>query len=323
MQRLSFVGVFFIYGIVSKDVKGMALVPPQLTTTTSKTATTTSSLATTRRQALLSSGVVAGAFLFPHVNIDNINNDDACLAWAATTDVTTDFENTAPPPAATTITTTPSSLLPEHRDRKNNKDALIREDYWYQTGRLPPRVLTTAIQSSDNVQWNAFGSCTSADGGNPCTYVSLQQRATAYTKYGRTIAAGGQEYQTLGNLLRTSSSSASSNVWKDKDTVLLPLIRQDLGAATIDAELKMILLATALLVSPNFPTPNKELLVARFYANEVHAAHSVLRQAIEQQQDASLAVQAWEFGKDSWNSYFQVVNRSISPKVGDPFVFIT
>jgi len=48
------------------------------------------------------------------------------------------------------------ALALENRDRKNNKDALIREDYWFQTGKLPPRLLTTSLQG-DDPQWNAFG----------------------------------------------------------------------------------------------------------------------------------------------------------------------
>ena len=35
-----------------------------------------------------------------------------------------------------------------------------------------------------------------------------------------------------------------------------------------------------------------------------------------------LATGAWEFGKDSWNSYLAVVNPQIVPKVGEPFELI-
>jgi len=99
------------------------------------------------------------------------------------------------------------------------------------------------------------------------------------------------------------------------------LIRADLGATTVDAELKMILLATALMTSPNFPIPSKELLVARFYANEVHYAQGKLRIAVEGRSRED-ALRIWEFGKDSWNSEFQVLNRHITPKVGDKFELI-
>ena len=203
------------------------------------------------------------------------------------------------------------AILFENRDRKNNKDALIREDYWFLTGKTPPRLLTNSLQG-DDPQWNAFGSCSSADGGNPCTYVSLKQRAPAYSKYASTISQGAKEYQRLGQILQSSNPA-----WNDA----LGLIRADLGAVAIDAELKLILLATALTTSPNFPGPNKELLVARFYANEIHYAQGKLRDAIEER-NREMAVEAWQFGKDSWNSYFQVINRSITPKVGEQFELI-
>lgn len=222
----------------------------------------------------------------------------------------------------------------ENRDRNGNRNALIREDYWFMTGKTPPRLLTKPLQG-DDPQWNAFGSCKTTqdtvsngsggtvDGGNPCTYVSLKQRAPAYSKYASTIIQGAKEYQRLGQILQqqqqqpSTTTATTSPAWDEA----LTLIRADLGAAAIDAELKMILLATALLVSPNFPTPNKELLVARYYANEVHYAQGKLRVAIEEH-NREEALAAWELGKDSWNSYFQVVNRSISPKVGDKFQLV-
>lgn len=73
-----------------------------------------------------------------------------------------------------------------------------------------------------------------------------------------------------------------------------------------------------MLTSPNFPGPSRELLVARFYANEVRFAHREILAAV-QERDASRALRAWEFGRDSWNSFFQVVARQIVPKVGDKF----
>jgi hypothetical protein len=74
----------------------------------------------------------------------------------------------------------------------------------------------------------------------------------------------------------------------------------------------------AMLTSPNFPGPSRELLVARFYANEVrHANREILYAA--RSRDLNRAAQAWTFGRDSWNSYFQVVARQIVPKVGEPF----
>jgi hypothetical protein len=202
-------------------------------------------------------------------------------------------------------------LLFEKRDRESNKGALIRDDYWYMTGKIPPRLLTNSLQG-DEPPFNAFGSCVSADGGNPCSYVSLKQRGPAYTKYAYTIAQGAKEYQELGRLVRQATPN-----WEEA----INLLRLDMGAAAVDAELKLVLLATALTTSPNFPIPSRELLVARYYSNEVHYAQQNLRAALEAR-NPEQALATWEYGRDSWNSYFQVINRSISAKVGDKFALI-
>jgi hypothetical protein len=48
----------------------------------------------------------------------------------------------------------------ENRDRNKNKDALIREDYWYFSGRRPPRRLDINALPADDPTWNAWGECT-------------------------------------------------------------------------------------------------------------------------------------------------------------------
>ncbi|KAL7555476.1 hypothetical protein ACA910_009876 [Epithemia clementina (nom. ined.)] len=214
----------------------------------------------------------------------------------------------------------------EGRNRNGNKDAVIREDYWYMFGKTPPRVLTTQLRG-DDPQWNAFGSCTQSDGGNSCTYVSLNQRIPAYSKYGASIAYGAREFGKLGQVLlqlkgkqqqQQATSTDAMTLWDAAASYVdLPQERQ-LPPGPVDAELKLVLFATAMTTSPNFPQPGKELLVARFYANEVRYANRQILAAI-QERNLPRSIEAWEFGRDSWNSYFQVVNRSISPKVGDKF----
>jgi hypothetical protein len=232
---------------------------------------------------------------------------------------------------ATTITTVPNvwaddsinSISPdyENRDRMGNQQAVIRDDYWYITGKLPPRKLQSPLKG-DDPQWNAFGSCTTSEstGSNSCTYVSLGQRRAAYTKYASSIRYGADDYQTLGSILLSIQKSSLQPIsilqpfWEEAASLLKP----SQPSAPVDAELKMVLLATALLTSPNFPGPSRELLVARFYANEVRFAHREIYTAV-QGQDIQRAVVAWEFGRDSWNSYFQAIARAIVPKVGNPF----
>lgn len=87
------------------------------------------------------------------------------------------------------IVTTEPIIQYENRNRNNNKDAIIREDYWFMMGKTPPRRLPKgALAQTDDPQWNAFGSCQTQNGNgvasNSCTYVSWKQRIPAYSKYG-------------------------------------------------------------------------------------------------------------------------------------------
>ena len=45
----------------------------------------------------------------------------------------------------------------ENRDRNKNKDALIREDYWYYSGKKPPRRLNIDAFPADDPTWNTWG----------------------------------------------------------------------------------------------------------------------------------------------------------------------
>lgn len=201
------------------------------------------------------------------------------------------------------------------RSRKGNKNAIIRDDYWFISGKTPPRLLAGPIKG-DDPQFNAFGSCTTdGENNNSCTYVSLKQRSAAYNKYASSIAAGAQQFGTLQALLQSSSWSQAETLLRTPNAAPPP--------PPVDAELKMVLLATALLTSPNFPLPSTELLVARYYVNEVHFSHQEILAAIEER-DQRRALAAWEYGKDAWNSYFASIDRQIVvEKVGDKFVGVS
>jgi hypothetical protein len=210
----------------------------------------------------------------------------------------------------------------EVRDRKGNKNAIVREDYWYMMGKTPPRRLNGPLRI-DNPQWNSFGSCETAEGGsatNSCTYVSLMQRIPAYSKYAFNINLGAQEYRLLGRALQDAASTNSEKAWNTAASYVTTLPATP-PPPPVDALLKMVLFGSAMLTSPNYSGPTRENLVARFYVNEVGFATSEMLSAIDAQ-DSKRALQAWEFGKDSWNSYYQIVNGKISPKVGDKFELI-
>lgn len=186
-------------------------------------------------------------------------------------------------------------------------------------GKTPPRSLNGPLRM-DDPQWNAFGSCETSEGGassNSCTYVSLKQRIPAYSKYAFNIGLGAKEYKILGKTLQDAARTNSDKSWATAASYVR-ILPQSPPPPPVDAMLKMVLFASSMLTSPNYNGPSRELLVARFYANEANFALKEIASAIEAR-DGERAMAAWNFGKDSWNSYFQVVNGKISPKVGDKF----
>lgn len=199
----------------------------------------------------------------------------------------------------------------EQRDRRSNKDALIREDYWYMMGKTPPRSMGEGMMKVDNPQWNTFGTCETTGGTNSCTYVSLKQRIPGYSKYSFLIKFGAKDFSNIGKALDAGD-------WEQAESFL---VETSPPPPVVDALLKMVLFASSMLTSPNYSGPSKELLVARFYANECGFATKEVADAI-QARDLDRAKAAWEFGRDSWNSYLTIVNRAITAKVGDKLELI-
>jgi hypothetical protein len=209
----------------------------------------------------------------------------------------------------------------ENRDRKKNKDALIREDYWYFSGKKPPRRLDIDAFPANDPTWNAWGECTKSEvSGNSCVYVSLKQRIPAYGKYAYSISYGANDFAKLGKILKSSSEQQPTD-WNAAAQLVDPGVDTRMPSPTLDALLKMALFATQMLTSPNYTGPSRELLVSRYYINECSFAIGELAKAIDER-DLSKALGLWEFGKDSWNSYSSIVNKAIVPKVGDKFEMI-
>ena len=121
----------------------------------------------------------------------------------------------------------------------------------------------------------------------------------------------------LKRALEDAGKTNSNQAW-DNAASFITTLPQTPPPPTVDALLKMVLFASSMLTSPNYSGPSKELLVARFYVNEVNFAIREIAAAIDAK-DSKRALQAWDFGKDSWTSYFQIVNDKVSPKVGDKF----
>lgn len=206
----------------------------------------------------------------------------------------------------------------ENRDRNKNKDALIREDYWYFSGKKPPRRLDIDAFPANDPTWNAWGECTKSEvSGNSCVYVSLKQRIPAYGKYAYSISYGANDFAKLGKILKSSSGPN----WNEAAQLVVPGLDTRMPSPSVDALLKMALFATQMLTSPNYTGSSRELLVSRYYINECSFAIRELAKAIDER-DLTRALGLWEFGKDSSNSYSSIVNRAIVPKVGDKFEMI-
>jgi hypothetical protein len=209
----------------------------------------------------------------------------------------------------------------ESRDRSSNKGAVVREDYYYMMGSPPPRVLRGPVRL-DDPQFNTFGSCETKEDGsatNSCTYISLKQRIPTYSKYAFSISLGAKEYNLLRKALVEASESNSNDAWATAASFITTL-PQTPPPPPVDALLKMVLFASGMLTSPTYSGISRELLVARFYVNEVSFALKEIAAAVEAR-DAPRALAAWDFGRDSWNSYYQIVNEKVSPKVGEKFDF--
>jgi hypothetical protein len=192
---------------------------------------------------------------------------------------------------------------------RGNKPPLVPGDYYYTFGTIPPRRITAP--KIDQPQWNAFGACVE----NSCTYVPIAQRYQAYAKYEPRLSRGLREYQrTILGAIRASDFDALAQATARGSG-------SDLPAPAVDALLKAALLASQLLVSPNNVREKKQCSLALFYVNEASYALDLLAVAAAHR-DANAAAAAWQFGRDSWNSYLAVVNPSIVPKVGDPLELI-
>ena len=102
------------------------------------------------------------------------------------------------------------------------------------------------------------------------------------------------------------------------DLAALPTDDPKAPAPTRAAGRSALLLADALLVSAASGSLGREILVARFYVNELFFSTEEVVRALEAE-DVPRALDAWALGVDSYNSYFTVVNPRIVPKVGEQF----
>mmetsp|Transcript_7284 Transcript_7284/g.10430 ORF Transcript_7284/g.10430 Transcript_7284/m.10430 type:complete len:283 (+) Transcript_7284:90-938(+) len=132
-----------------------------------------------------------------------------------------------------------------------------------------------------------------------------QQRYDGLKKYGTRVNAGAQFINNLGEAIRSVTDG------NFKDVIPDPL------SAPEYALRPMGLLANSFLASENTGTTN-ELLLARWYINEMLLQVGDIK-AAKSEQDA---LKSYSAAKKAVNSYFAMLNRVITPKVGDKFPYL-
>jgi len=133
------------------------------------------------------------------------------------------------------------------------------------------------------------------------TFVLSQQRYDALKKYGDRVKAGVQAVVSLEDDIKAGNYASVPNS-DDPKYALRPL-----G-----------LLANGFLGSENTGTTN-ELLLARWYINEIYLRIGDIRNS-SNEKDSMAALEA---AKKSINSYYAMLNRVITNKVGNKFEYIT
>lgn len=131
-------------------------------------------------------------------------------------------------------------------------------------------------------------------------FVLSQQRYDSLKKYGDRVKAGAQAVSDLDTDIKAGNYASITN-GDDPKYALRPL-----G-----------LLANGFLASENTGTTN-ELLLARWYINEVYLRLEDMRRASSEGE----AMAAQKAAKSALNSYFAMLNRVITSKVGNKFEYI-
>ena len=95
------------------------------------------------------------------------------------------------------------------RPRTMGKDVLIPGDYYYIYGTVPPRQISAP--NIEQPKFNTFGSCVD----NSCTYVPIQQRYSAYTKYELRLSRGLRIFSELkGAIERRDWTAVAAGVYR-------------------------------------------------------------------------------------------------------------
>ena len=166
----------------------------------------------------------------------------------------------------------------------NNENVLFSQDNYFKFGAGAPWIEPD-----------------STDFPKSMPFVLSQQRYDSLKKYGDRVKKGAQELNKLGDKIKIGGESSLIAGCDDPIYALRP----------------MGLLANGFLASENTGATN-ELFLARWYINEIYLRIGDIQNASSE----SEALAAYDAAKKSMNSYFSMLNRIISSKVGNKFEYI-
>ena len=166
---------------------------------------------------------------------------------------------------------------------RDNSNVLFNQDNYYKFGAA--------------AQWIEPGN---TDFPKTMPFVPSQQRYEALKKYGSRVKIAIDEISKIGRV------DSATDIPEATDPIY---------------QLRALgLLANVFLASDNTGTTN-ELMLARWYINEVYLRIGDLRIALDKG-DKSEAKLCHHYAKKAMNSYLSLMNRVITSKVGEPFVFV-
>jgi energy-converting hydrogenase Eha subunit A len=182
----------------------------------------------------------------------------------------------------------------------DNRNVLFDKDYYYKFG--------TGIQYIEPPGNTAFP--------KTMPFTKSQQRYDALKKYRERITSALQLLQSLPKTT-TSSTSTTTNMADPK------------GKEDVYQLRAMGLLANGLLASDNNGLPN-EVFVARYYINEIYlrldelytTSRSGSSSSGTNDDENSQQRLIYQCIEKATNSYLTLMNRAITPKVGEPFPYV-
>uniref|UniRef100_A0A7S4B4V3 Uncharacterized protein n=2 Tax=Chrysotila carterae TaxID=13221 RepID=A0A7S4B4V3_CHRCT len=152
-------------------------------------------------------------------------------------------------------------------------------------------------------------------------YSPVARRYNGYSKYGSRIRNGITTYASLRKDIDEANwqgvKEALQKGSKGQGDAVKPVPPSELRSFAR----ALGLVSNSLLQSENDSSTTAANLLARHLVNEAYFAMDDI-EAAAAASDKAAAVAAWQAGAEYINAFIGLVNRNITPKVGDQFEFI-